>query len=101
MLNDEAGPLARLLVIEKQMWLGEERRETIGNAETLGCLPCVICATCAPAVKLCATLVKMSDMRDNARNGDDRATRCTNERIINIYINGERHDWLSFKRSAT
>ena len=62
MLKRKAGPLARLLVVEEQVRLGEEGSEAVSDAETLRCLLSVICTACAPAIKLCASLVKMSDV---------------------------------------
>ena len=71
----------------------------MSDAKTLGCLLCVICAACAPAIKLCAALVKMPDMGDDARNGNDCSARGANQCVIDIDINGKWH-WLSFTASA-
>ena len=42
MLNGKSRPLARLLVVEEQVRLGEERRKAMSDAKTLGCLLGVI-----------------------------------------------------------
>ena len=73
------------------MRLGEECREAMGDAEPLGCLLGVSRAACAPAIKLCASLVKVPDMTNDAGNGNDRGSGGANERVIDIDINGERH----------
>ena len=99
MLNGKARPLARLLVVEEQVRLGEESCEAMSNVQTLGGLLCVICTAGAPAIKLCAALVKMPDMGDDARNGNDRSAHRANQRVIDIDINSEWH-WFSFTRGA-
>ena len=91
MLNGETRPLARLLVVEEQVGLGEERRKAVSDAKTLGSLLGVIRTACAPAIKLRTACVEMANVSDNTRNGDDGAPKSPNQRVIDIDINGERH----------
>lgn len=73
------------------MRLGKKRREAMGDTKAFRGVSGVVAAARAPAVKVCAVLVKVSDVGDDARNGNDCAAGSPNQSVIDIDINGESH----------
>ena len=91
--DDAIGPLARRLIVQEHVRLGQEPGEQRLDAQLARCLPRVLSATGTPAEEGHASLVELTNVLDDSNHGDALGASLPDERVIDVDV-GNKVTWL-------
>ncbi len=90
MNNMKTAPFARFLIVHDEVWFGQKRLETIGNAEFLRTVLGIFTAARTPAIKNRAFFFQFPYVAKHVWHRDTLGADAPHEGVVHVYVNNGR-----------